>query len=315
MEEKEKDSLSEAFQLLKEMRSVNREKGYRRFMSEISVQKKETRKRTIWYIVRNTAAILIPVLLLVNAYLLVRPSTANILVAGNVVAPSPMEVTAMNGTKVLFTLPDSTTVWLRGGSKLIYNANMTLASERKVEVHGEAYFNVTTDKEKPFLVSLNDIEVKVTGTAFNCNTDYHDRIQVTLAEGEVEMMKRSSKGNVLLTKLTPGEHFHYDTGKNTYSVKEVDVRKYTGWKDNYLLFDNDPMKDVLERISHWYGVDIQVADRSIESMRFTAQFDDLKLAQIIDILELSSNMRSTYIRGKLDENGKAIQDKLILQLK
>lgn len=312
MHDLEKDSLSEAFRLLKEMRSVDREKGYNRLMNEISGKKRN--KYTLMYKIRIIAAVLIPALLLLNAYLLITTSSDDKPLIADY-KPSLMTVEAMNGAKVLFTLPDSTSVWLRGGSQLIYDANMQYASERKIEVIGEAYFDVMKDTGKPFIVSLNNIDVKVTGTSFNCNTDFMDQILVTLIEGQVDMMQRSGKENVLLTTLTPGELFQYDAGKNAYNVKTVDVRKYIGWKDNYLLFDNDPMMEVMERLSDWYGVDIVIADKAIDNMRFTAMFNDLKLNQIVDILELSSNMKSTYIRGKIDENGKAIQDKLILRVK
>lgn len=311
MHDLEKDSLSAAFRLLKEMRNIDREKGYQKLMSEISPNKRKS--FTIMQKIAVVAAVLIPALLLLNAYLLFTAPSDQIYIAGH--KPSLMKVEAMNGAKVLFTLPDSTSVWLRGGSQLTYDANMLDASERKIEIIGEAYFDVKKDTDKPFIVSLNNLDIKVTGTAFNCNTDFMDQIQVTLVEGQVEMMQKSGRGNVLLSTLAPGDHFQYDAGKNAYNVKQVDVRKYIGWKDNYLLFDNDPMKEVMERLSDWYGVDIVIADKTIENMRFTAMFDDLKLMQIIDILELSSNLKSTYIRGKIDENGKAIEDKLILRVK
>jgi len=313
MKEQGKDSLSEAFHLLKEMRNIDREKGYNRLMNEISADKKK--KYTMRHSVLIAAAVLIPALLLLNVYILLTSSDpdTNEFIANT--KPSMMKVEAVNGSKVVFMLPDSTEVWLRGGSRLIYDANMQAASERKLEVIGEAYFDVKKEIDKPFLVSLNNVEVKVTGTSFNCNSDFLNQVQVTLVEGQVEMMQKSGRENVLLSTLTPGDHFQYDIEKNIYNVKKVDIRKYIGWKDNYLLFDNDPMKEVIKRLSDWYGVDIVIADKAIENMRFTAVFDDLKLIQVIDILELSSNLKSTYIRGKIDENGMAIEDKLILRVK
>ncbi|MCD8264698.1 MAG: DUF4974 domain-containing protein [Tannerellaceae bacterium] len=153
----------------------------------------------------------------------------------------------------------------------------------------------------------------MTGTAFNCNTDYPGQIQLTLVEGAVEMNERTTGGNVLLATLHPGNHFNYNVREHSFQVEEVDVRKFIGWKDGYLLFDNDLMKDVVERISYWYGVDILLADKELENMRFTATFTDLKLAQIIDILELSSNMAATYKKGSIQEDGSISKEQLILR--
>lgn len=311
MDLKDKDSFSEAFSLLREMRAVDREKGLKRFMDH-TAKNPPRRRIDYWAFIRNAAAVLIPFLLILNAWLWMRPEPKELPAEA---FPRRMEVTAMNGTKVFYVLPDSSKVWLRGGSKLVYDACMAQAAERRVEVEGEAYFDVYPDSEKPFYVSLSNLDIQVTGTEFNCSTDYHDQIQVTLAEGHVNMIQTKDGQRSLLTSLTPGDHFDYNRREHTFRVQEVDVRKHIGWKDGYLLFDNDPMSDVVERISHWYGVQVVLADQGIRDIRFTARFEDLKLGQIIDILELSSNLTSSYIRGKVDKDGKATPDKLILRLK
>lgn len=307
---KDKDSFLEALGLLREMRAVDREKGLKRFLDHIADNPLK-RRRDFWFFIRNAAAVVIPFLLILNVWLLIRPEKKE---RPTERSHRRMEVVAMNGTKVLYTLPDSSQVWLRGGSKMVYDADMTTACERRVEIAGEAYFDVHPDKEKPFYVSLSDVDVKVTGTEFNCSTDYHGQIQVTLAEGHVDMIRTKDGQRHVLTSLTPGEHFDYNRRDHSFEVQDVDVRKHIGWKDGYLLFDNDLMSDVAERISHWYGVEIVLADKRIRDIRFTACFEDLKLGQIIDILELSSNLTSTYLPGKVDKEGKATPDKLILRL-
>lgn len=307
---KDKDSFLEAIGLLREMRAVDREKGLKRFLDHIA-DNNSKRRPDLWFFIRNAAAVVIPFLLILNVWLLIRPENKEM---QGQAFPRRMEVVAMNGTKVLYTLPDSSQVWLRGGSKMIYDADMAAASERRVEIAGEAYFDVYPDKEKPFYVSLAEVDVRVTGTEFNCSTDYHGQIQVTLAEGHVDMIREKDGRRHLLTSLTPGKHFDYNRRDHSFQVQEVDVRKHSGWKDGYLLFDNDLMSDVVERISHWYGVEIVLADKRIRDIRFTACFENLKLGQIIDILELSSNLTSNYIPGKVDKEGKVTPDKLILRL-
>lgn len=312
MDLKDKDSLQEAITLLNEMKAVDKEKGHERFMAYISRNRKSKQQR-LWTRVRWAAAVLIPVLLLVNIGLELSKRPLDNLLLKHVY--EPVEVVAMNGTKVFYTLPDSSTVWLRSGTRLVYDKNMLDAKERRVQIEGEAYFDIYKNPEKPFYVGLKNLDVRVTGTEFNCSTDYQDALRVTLTEGHVEMQQRLKSGKTVLASLTPGQYFSYDTKKNSFKVQEIDVRKQIGWKDNYMLFDNDLMSDVVENISHWYGVEIILKDKEIANMRFTAHFEDLRLNQVIDILELSSNLSSTYHHGKIDKNGNVIKDKWILELK
>lgn len=312
MELKEKDSLQEAIYLLKAMKEVDKEKGHQRFMASIS-RRPETKRHQLWMRVCRIAAVLILVLLVVNigVELTEKPLVAS--VAGYTY--EPVEVVAMNGARVFCMLPDSSTVWLRSGTKLIYDKNMRAAAERRVQIEGEAYFDVFKNPEKPFYVRLKNLDIKVTGTEFNCSTDYLNALRVTLTEGHVEMQQALKNGKITLATLTPGQYFNYNTERNSFRVEEIDVRKQIGWKDNYMLFENDLMSDVIESISHWYGVEIILADKEIAHMRFTAHFENLRLNQVIDILELSSNLSSVYRPGKIDKNGHVVKDKWILYLK
>lgn len=308
----EKDNLEEAIHLLQAMRAVDKEKGHTRFMAYIS-QNQKSRQQELWQRVRWIAAVLIPVLLVANIGLELSKKTLG--EGATAYVYEPIEVVAMNGSKVFCMLPDSSTVWLRSGTKLTYDKNMMVAKERKVKVDGEAYFDVYTNPEKPFYVGLKQLEVKVTGTEFNCSTDYQDAVRVTLTEGHVEMQQQMKNGKVTLATLTPGQYFDYSVQSNSFRVQTIDVRKQIGWKDDYMLFENDLMGDVIETISHWYGVEIILADKEIANMRFTAHFDNLRLNQVIDILELSSNLTSTYRHGKIDTNGNVTKDRWVLKLK
>lgn len=308
----EKDHLEEAIHLLKAMKEVDTEKGHKRFMAYISRDQK-SKSQQLWSRARWVAAVLIPVLLLANIGLELSKRTWEPVHAGY--RYDPVEVVAMNGTKVFYTLPDSSTVWLRSGTRLVYDRNMMAAKERRVKIEGEAYFDVYKNQERPFYVGLKNLDIKVTGTEFNCSTDYGDALRVTLAEGHVEMVQALKNRNVTLATLTPGQYFDYSIQKNSFNVRKIDVRKQIGWKDNYMLFEDDLMSDVIENISHWYGVEIILADKEIAKMRFTAHFEDLRLNQVIDILELSSNLSSTYHHGKIDKDGNVTKDRWVLRLK
>ncbi|HEX3007572.1 MAG TPA: FecR family protein, partial [Bacteroidales bacterium] len=96
------------------------------------------------------------------------------------------EITAPLGAKSFVKLPDGTSIWLNAGSKVSYDKNFN-AKERKINLSGEAFFNVVTNKEKPFTVHTSDIIVRAFGTRFNVKAYPEEKtITATLEEGKID---------------------------------------------------------------------------------------------------------------------------------
>jgi ferric-dicitrate binding protein FerR (iron transport regulator) len=144
-------------------------------------------------------------------------------------------------------LPDGTRVWLNASSYLSFPQSFN-GDERRVELKGEAYFEVAHLPSKPFIVAFNNTQVKVFGTHFNINT-YGKASTTTLIDGSVSV----TYGTVERF-LKPGEEALIDAGK--IEVQPTEVYKSIAWKEGVFYFKEDQIKDVLDQIARWYDVQI-----------------------------------------------------------
>ncbi len=193
-------------------------------------------------------------------------------------------------------LPDGTEVWLHSNTTLSYNANFS-SNTREVNMNGEAYFSVTHDANKPFIVHSNSSSVTVHGTKFNVNSyESSQNILVSLFEGSVSM--KAANNNVM---LRPGQEGYYDKSKNKLEVKEGDVEFAKSWTNDQLRFENKNLREVCKYLSKWYSVEIQV-DPSIsdrQSYSFTLRNESLE-----EITRLLSKVNT--INYQFVENNKLI---------
>ncbi len=148
-------------------------------------------------------------------------------------------------------LPDGTQVWLNAASSIRYATSFSGHETRAVELQGEAYFDVTKDTKRPFIVHTAKQEVKVLGTRFNINS-YADEatVSTTLLEGAVEL---NSSGRT--TALRPGQQANLSTSGNI-QVREVDTDPITAWVNNEFMFDGDDIDAVMRKIARWYNVEV-----------------------------------------------------------
>ena len=139
------------------------------------------------------------------------------------------------GKRSNISLSDGTKVWLNAGSKLIFPQKFS-GKNRKVYLKGEAYFEVFKDKEIPFIVSADNMNVTVHGTEFNMrNNDFENDLEVVLVVGAVSLRENSSI-NILdkEVKLTPNQKAVYSKAENKTIVESnVDVAYYTAWKEGF----------------------------------------------------------------------------------
>ena len=170
------------------------------------------------------------------------------------------------GQRAQITLQDGTTVWLNAKSTLRYPSRFA-GKERQVTLTGEAYFDVAKNPRKPFLVSTQNIRLKVLGTQFNVR-DYPnaDRSKISLLEGSVEI-DRGNKGTIM---LRPGDEATIEGGN--ISVSEIVNPNYFLWKDGIYSFDNESLLEILQKLQLYYDVTIKVEDPEIFNVRYTGKF-------------------------------------------
>lgn len=190
------------------------------------------------------------------------------------------------GKRSKIKLSDNTSVWLNSGSKLVFPAAFE-NSKREVYLKGEAYFEVNHDEEHPFHVHTDNMEVQVLGTSFNVSAyDDEEETNTVLVEGAVEL---NFQGTSLLGKasrqMEPGTIARYSNANKTLDQAVVDTRLYTSWRDGYLIFNQQPLSDILKKVSRYYNITIQLEDPNLAQETFSGNLDlqnsALQLLQIV----------------------------------
>lgn len=150
-------------------------------------------------------------------------------------------------------LPDGSVVWLNAASSLTYAAGLNIEGKRRVNLEGEAYFEIAKDKDHPFVVTSKGQEVEVLGTHFNVNA-YADEpnISTTLLEGSVKV----TAGNVHQV-IRPGEQTV--NHKGNISVVEAEMENTTDWKKGDFFLDRVNFKFAMRKIARWYNVEVVYA--------------------------------------------------------
>ncbi|PWV45404.1 FecR family protein [Chitinophaga sp. S165] len=194
-------------------------------------------------------------------------------------------LTTPRGGQFKVKLPDGTDVWLNAASSLRYPTVFS-GGERRVEVTGEAYFEVASLAEKPFRVSVNgQTEIEVLGTHFNVNAYLNERsLQTTLLEGSV----RVKQGNEKII-LQPGQQARVGQQDNTTQqltlVKDPDIEKVMAWRHGVFNFDGATLEEVMKQLERWYDIDI-VYEKGIPDIRFGGELNkNINLQDLLVILE------------------------------
>lgn len=195
------------------------------------------------------------------------------------------------GGQYKITLPDGTKVWLNAASSLKYPVEF-VGNERRVEISGEAYFEVAKNATKPFKVQLNNMEVEVLGTHFNINgyTD-EDDIRTTLLEGRVKVTA-ADKSKL----LQPGQQAQLNTSGNIYVANDVDLEEVVAWKDGNFQFENSDIKTVMRQLARWY--DVEVSYKGAINKHFVGSISrNVKLSQVLSMLQQTGEVKFK-IEGK-----------------
>ena len=202
--------------------------------------------------------------------------------AGADAVPVFNTISTPRGRFFRLVLPDGSRVWLNAASSIQYPTAFS-GTERRVEVKGEAYFEVAHDAGKPFRVALDGgAEVEVLGTHFNVN-DYGDEPAptVTLLEGSVRV---KNKANAVV--LEPGQQAA--VLENNFRVQhQVNTTQVVAWKDGGFNFDNMGVETVMRQLSRWYDIEV-VYQQGIPDKKFYGEIGrELTLEEVLEGLKLS----------------------------
>ncbi|MBL7972849.1 MAG: FecR family protein [Prolixibacteraceae bacterium] len=179
-------------------------------------------------------------------------------------------------------LPDSSVIWINSGSTIRYN-NQFSATNRDIELTGEAFFKVAKNKDLPLIVSSSDLRVKVLGTEF-CVTAYPEEssIHVVLEKGNVELT--SSSHSHFRQQMKPGEMASFNKTKKQLSLSNVNTELFTSWKDGMINIYNLPLSEVVIKLEKRYNQKF-VIDDAIKDLPYTFTIKNENLNHILSLIE------------------------------
>lgn len=190
-------------------------------------------------------------------------------------------LTTPKGGEFQLVLPDGSQVWLNAASSIRYPTKF-IGNQRKVEITGEAYFEVAKDKTRPFFVAAEGETIEVLGTHFNVNA-YKDEVlmNTTLLEGAVKI---SAGGNQ--KQLSPGEQSLVNPETNSIEVsKSPDAEAAIAWKNGKFVFNATDIRTIMRQFSRWYDVDVYYSGK-VPNYTLSGKFNkNMNAAKALKILE------------------------------
>jgi ferric-dicitrate binding protein FerR (iron transport regulator) len=202
-----------------------------------------------------------------------------------------MQTMVMSGehSQKQVALPDGTTVFLNRGSELLFPETFDQNS-REVYLKGEAFFDVAPNKEQPFVVHAGISKTTVLGTSFNLRAyGKEDDIRLTVVSGKVAFTLTDDREKVI---VTPGNMANLNRNSKQISHGENPDLNFLSWKTHELKFDNCPLDELVMVLGRHYTVDIRLENDSTRNCRFTGDFKETELDNILEIITRA--IGSTY---------------------
>lgn len=226
----------------------------------------------------RVAAILIPCALIVGLWANLNSRLGGALFS----ADKQQTVAAAVGERKEVIFQDGTRIFLNAGSTISYPERFGL-SERRVQLDGEAYFEVAHNPQRPFVVETSDnASVRVLGTEFDVKAYRSDpTISVVLIRGSVEFARGISS-----YRLEPSQRLVYNKQMGTSSIESLSNADQTIlWSHNTIYFRDTPMQEVIQELERWYDVQFEVADPKVYNFTFSLQTPNLPLRELLNELE------------------------------
>ena len=274
---------------LKDEVGVDRERE--RLFSSIekkTISKMKTRRLFLQYM-KYAAAVLLGIGISLSTLYLTNQE--NLSTVGN------YKLVTSKGEKSYLQLPDGTRVWLNSCTTLEYAENYG-HSNRSIYLDGEAYFEVAKNKDLPFVVKANGIDVKSIGTAFNVSAYMEDsQLTTTLFNGKVAVQPTLTKQEVL---LEPNQVAVYDKSRNKIEVVPYDKKLFAQWRGGFLSFEMMYLQDITKLLERNYNVVFRYENQGIKKLRFSGSFrNNEDLSEILNVIKTNTGIRYQILKDTI----------------
>jgi transmembrane sensor len=187
------------------------------------------------------------------------------------------------------TLPDGSKVWINKGSKLEYPAAFT-GDKREVSLSGEAFFEVTKDPSKPFIIKGSKTEVRVLGTSFVYRSFSEEESDILIvSSGKVSFSERKNISNNVTVES--GFSSSFDSKTRMLNLVKNENKNYLSWKTGRLIFENERFERIIFELSRYYDHKFIIEDERMKDTRLTVAFDNQPVREALQILELALDKR------------------------
>lgn len=195
------------------------------------------------------------------------------------------EVVRSHNLPVSVDLVDGSNVTINKESMLTYSDEFG-EKERKVTLKGQAFFNITRDTTKPFVIEANEIEIKVLGTSFDVNAASHDSVVVEVETGVVSLMYK--KAQLVLEKGETGVYYR-QSGTFKKRIDPISINQF--WRNRKLNFKRAPLSEVISTLNQLYEVHIEVNDSVYLNREINVRFEDEDIETILDVLANTMDLK------------------------
>ncbi len=214
--------------------------------------------------------------------------------AGAIDSMAYNEIIVPIGEKSQVILSDGTQVWINSGSHFKYPTQFSIQS-REVLLSGEAFFDVTHRQGQPFKIFTKDSEIKVLGTAFNVKS-YPDEVktETTVLRGLVSVQGLGRKNPPVLVRPKQALETRTDSLTTGSAVENtitnnVNVDAVTNWKDQALVFADEPLEDMAVKMERWFNVQITITDDALKKERYNGKFaNNETVYQVLKAIKLTT---------------------------
>ena len=193
---------------------------------------------------------------------------------------------------IRYTLPDSSIVWLQPGAKLSCSAKFNHGKNRAVRFHGEGFFSVKRNVNRPFVIYSGELVTRVLGTSFNIKANENESTyQVSVVTGSVAVSSPNKKNKIETVVLKPKQQVVFEKANHAMMVNLLKEEKshVESWQSVSLSFDETPMTEVARRLELAFQVRIEFLNPNIKNCRLKIDLNNQRLPEILEMLEILLN--------------------------